>query len=305
MVLLTQQFEFSRRASSALPAALGRREPPDVRQVQQPARPRAQLPGRGDRRGRAGCPQTGPCCRCRSFEQIVKERVVDRLDHKHLNEDMAEFRELNPSVENIARVIWGMLAEQVAPAACRASASGRRPRPVPSTAGPDGLVAHHVGPGSSGHVRNTHRRNRVTASRGTTCAVPTRVVPGGDPDQHERANHRYPAHPVGPRPEGRTPVVEQAHRTPTRQAYAPGRLAPNRELGAPLSQVQRSAPRCDCSASLNMYSDPTAKISAKTVKQGPGPASTTVSCDTCHLRRRQPLCWVFPGTRRSSTARPQ
>lgn len=50
------------------------------------------------------------------FEQLVKTRVVDRLDHKHLNADTEEFRDVNPSVENIARVIWGLLAGQVGPA---------------------------------------------------------------------------------------------------------------------------------------------------------------------------------------------
>ncbi|HUU97986.1 MAG TPA: 6-carboxytetrahydropterin synthase [Phycisphaerae bacterium] len=49
------------------------------------------------------------------FEQIVKEWVIDRLDHKDLNEDTAEFRRVNPSVENIAWVIWGMLAEYAGP----------------------------------------------------------------------------------------------------------------------------------------------------------------------------------------------
>ncbi|MBI4579727.1 MAG: 6-carboxytetrahydropterin synthase [Planctomycetes bacterium] len=50
------------------------------------------------------------------FEQIVKQRVLDRFDHKHLNQDCPEFRELNPSVENIARTIWGLLDGQFAPA---------------------------------------------------------------------------------------------------------------------------------------------------------------------------------------------
>jgi 6-pyruvoyltetrahydropterin/6-carboxytetrahydropterin synthase len=50
------------------------------------------------------------------FEQIVAERVINVLDHRHLNEDADEFRELNPSVENIARVIWEMLSAHVAPA---------------------------------------------------------------------------------------------------------------------------------------------------------------------------------------------
>ena len=49
------------------------------------------------------------------FEQIVKERVIDRLDHKGLNEDTAEFRPVSPSVENIAWVIWGMPAEYAGP----------------------------------------------------------------------------------------------------------------------------------------------------------------------------------------------
>jgi len=44
-----------------------------------------------------------------AFDAIVKEHVLDRFDHKHLNADCAEFAELNPSMENIARVIWNLL----------------------------------------------------------------------------------------------------------------------------------------------------------------------------------------------------
>lgn len=43
------------------------------------------------------------------FQRAVKERVIDRFDHKHLNLDCAEFRSLNPTVEHIARVIWHLL----------------------------------------------------------------------------------------------------------------------------------------------------------------------------------------------------
>lgn len=39
----------------------------------------------------------------------VRKRVIDRFDHKHLNLDCPEFAELNPTVENIARVIWRLL----------------------------------------------------------------------------------------------------------------------------------------------------------------------------------------------------
>ncbi len=43
------------------------------------------------------------------MESVVKERVVDRFDHKHLNLDCPEFADLNPSVENITTVIWNLL----------------------------------------------------------------------------------------------------------------------------------------------------------------------------------------------------
>ena len=43
------------------------------------------------------------------FETIVKEQVIDRLDHKHLNHDVGYFADLNPSVENIASAIFEWL----------------------------------------------------------------------------------------------------------------------------------------------------------------------------------------------------
>ena len=43
------------------------------------------------------------------FEVSVKREVIDLLDHKHLNVEVAAFRDRNPSVENIAMVIWTML----------------------------------------------------------------------------------------------------------------------------------------------------------------------------------------------------
>jgi 6-pyruvoyltetrahydropterin/6-carboxytetrahydropterin synthase len=61
-------------------------------------------------------PETGLLLLLREFEGIVKERVIDRFDHKHLNDDCSEFRDLNPSVEHIARVIWSLLDGRFAPA---------------------------------------------------------------------------------------------------------------------------------------------------------------------------------------------
>lgn len=46
------------------------------------------------------------------FESTVKRLVVDRLDHKHLNEDVAYFETINPSVENIVVAIYQWLDGQ-------------------------------------------------------------------------------------------------------------------------------------------------------------------------------------------------
>lgn len=43
------------------------------------------------------------------MDMSVKARVIDRLDHTHLNLDVAEFATLNPTVENIAGVVWRWL----------------------------------------------------------------------------------------------------------------------------------------------------------------------------------------------------
>ena len=45
-----------------------------------------------------------------AFAHVVNERVIRRLDHRHLNVDCPEFADRNPSVENIAQVIWDWLA---------------------------------------------------------------------------------------------------------------------------------------------------------------------------------------------------
>ena len=46
------------------------------------------------------------------FEAKVKELVIDRLDHKHLNVDVEYFAAVNPSVENIAIAIYNWLDGQ-------------------------------------------------------------------------------------------------------------------------------------------------------------------------------------------------
>ncbi len=48
------------------------------------------------------------------FERIVASTVIDRFDHKHLNLEVPEFKNLNPTVENIAKVIFGLLKPELA-----------------------------------------------------------------------------------------------------------------------------------------------------------------------------------------------
>lgn len=48
------------------------------------------------------------------LERIVNETVLQRFDHKHLNLDTKEFATLNPSVENIAKVCFDLLAGPIA-----------------------------------------------------------------------------------------------------------------------------------------------------------------------------------------------
>lgn len=54
---------------------------------------------------------TGQVMAVEELDQMVDSVVIEKLDHKHLNKDVAQFQELNPSVENIAKVIWKMLGE--------------------------------------------------------------------------------------------------------------------------------------------------------------------------------------------------
>lgn len=49
-------------------------------------------------------------------EEIVGREVIERWDHRHLNLDLPEFRTLNPSVENIAKVAFDRLVAPLAAA---------------------------------------------------------------------------------------------------------------------------------------------------------------------------------------------
>lgn len=54
-------------------------------------------------------PVTGFVANLDEVKRIVEQHVVSYLDHKNLNLDVPEFRELNPTTENLVVVIWRLL----------------------------------------------------------------------------------------------------------------------------------------------------------------------------------------------------
>jgi 6-pyruvoyltetrahydropterin/6-carboxytetrahydropterin synthase len=54
-----------------------------------------------------------------AFERIVATSVIDRLDHRNLNVELPEFVDLIPTVENISRIIYGLLKPALADAGAR------------------------------------------------------------------------------------------------------------------------------------------------------------------------------------------
>lgn len=54
-------------------------------------------------------PDTGYVMDMKVLSDLIAENVLERFDHKNLNEDVAEFKQLNPTAENIAIVIFKIL----------------------------------------------------------------------------------------------------------------------------------------------------------------------------------------------------
>jgi 6-pyruvoyltetrahydropterin/6-carboxytetrahydropterin synthase len=60
-------------------------------------------------------PITGFVIDLKYLSGIIKENVLRRFDHKNLNLDIREFKERNPTAENIAIVIYEILREKLDP----------------------------------------------------------------------------------------------------------------------------------------------------------------------------------------------
>lgn len=58
-------------------------------------------------------PETGYVIDTKILSDLIKDKVLNRFDHKNLNVDVKEFENLNPTVENIAMVIYNILKPEL------------------------------------------------------------------------------------------------------------------------------------------------------------------------------------------------
>lgn len=56
---------------------------------------------------------TGYLFDLKTLNDIIKEEIIERFDHKNLNLDTKEFKNLNPTAENIARIIYEILRNKI------------------------------------------------------------------------------------------------------------------------------------------------------------------------------------------------
>ncbi len=60
-------------------------------------------------------PETGYVYDMKKLSDIIREEITEKFDHRNLNQDVPEFIGLNPTAENIARVIWKKLRVRIDP----------------------------------------------------------------------------------------------------------------------------------------------------------------------------------------------
>ncbi len=58
-------------------------------------------------------PESGMVIDLAKLKEIMRERIVDRVDHRNLNADVEFLRGINPTAENLARAFWQQLASAI------------------------------------------------------------------------------------------------------------------------------------------------------------------------------------------------
>ena len=57
--------------------------------------------------------ETGFVMDMKILKQLIEIEIEEKFDHTNLNEEVAEFRVLNPTAENISVVIWNKLRSKI------------------------------------------------------------------------------------------------------------------------------------------------------------------------------------------------
>lgn len=58
-------------------------------------------------------PETGFVMDMKILKSLIETEIEEQFDHKNLNEEVPEFKTLNPTAENIAVVIWNKLRPKI------------------------------------------------------------------------------------------------------------------------------------------------------------------------------------------------
>ncbi len=58
-------------------------------------------------------PETGFVMDMKVLKKLIHIEIEEQFDHKNLNEEVPEFRSLNPTAENISVVIWNKLRSKI------------------------------------------------------------------------------------------------------------------------------------------------------------------------------------------------
>lgn len=58
-------------------------------------------------------PITGFVMDMKELKDLIRAEVEDKFDHKNLNKEVYEFKDLNPTSENIVVVIWNKLRSKI------------------------------------------------------------------------------------------------------------------------------------------------------------------------------------------------
>jgi 6-pyruvoyltetrahydropterin/6-carboxytetrahydropterin synthase len=57
--------------------------------------------------------ETGYVIDLKFLSELIRKEVIQKFDHKNLNLDTKEFKDLNPTAENIVIVIYGLLRPHI------------------------------------------------------------------------------------------------------------------------------------------------------------------------------------------------